>query len=187
MYFRTILVSLLLVLMPFAGFAQKNPSTAAPTDETQQHYGHSMHGFPFMGMGSRMQIDQSLKVLQHNLALTDSQVSQIRQLVDSRRGRFESIREQAAPKFRELMSQLNRPNPDPTAVGKAAIAFKQAHDQAKTEQANLEKEFLNVLNDNQRRTVNSLRSQAPEFMALYRLGFLRPDTEWDQQASNFGR
>jgi Spy/CpxP family protein refolding chaperone len=186
MYFRTIFVSLLLVLMPLAGFAQKTPSTAAPT-ETQQHYGQPMHSFPFMGMGSRMQVDHSLNILQRDLALTDSQVSQIRQLVDSRRSRFESIREQAAPKFRELMSLLNRPDPDPTAVGKAAIAFKQVHDQARTEQANLEKEFLNVLNDNQRRTVNSLRSQAPEFMALYRLGFLRPDTDWDQQALNFGR
>jgi Spy/CpxP family protein refolding chaperone len=186
MYFRSILVSLLLVLMSVAGFGQKAPSTAAPT-ETQQQYRHPMHSFPFMGMGSRVQIDQSLNILQQNLALTDSQVSQIRQLVNSRRDRFESIRDQAAPKFRELMSLLNRPNPDPTAVGKAAIAFKQVHDQARTEQANLEKEFLNVLNDNQRRTVNSLRNQAPEFMALYRLGFLRPDTELDQQAFNFGR
>jgi Spy/CpxP family protein refolding chaperone len=186
MYFRTILVSLLLVLMPLAGFAQKTPSAAAPT-ETHQHDGQPMHSFPFMGMGSPRQIDRSLNVLQRELALTDSQVSQIRQLVDSRRDRFESIKQQAAPKFRELMNLLNRPNPDPTAVGKAAIAFKQAHDQARTEQANLEKEFLNVLNDNQRRTVNSLRSQAPEFMALYRLGFLRPDTDSDQQAFNFER
>jgi Spy/CpxP family protein refolding chaperone len=186
MYFKPILVSLLFVLMPLAGFGQKTPSTAAPA-ETQQHSGHAMHSFPFMGMGSPRQVDQSLKVLQQNLALTDSQVSQIRQLVNSRRDRFESIREQAAPKFRELMALLDQPNPDPTAVGKAAIAFKQAHDQARTEQANLEKEFLNVLNDNQRRTVNSLRNQAPEFMALYRLGFLRPDTEMDQQAFNSGR
>jgi Spy/CpxP family protein refolding chaperone len=184
MYFRTVFLSILLLLLPLAGFAQNTPSTARPT-ETQQHYGPPMHGF--MGMGSRMQKDQALNVLQRNLALTESQVSQIRQLVDSRRSRFESIREQGAPKFRELMNLLNKPNPDPYAVGKAAIAFKQVHDQAKAEQADLEKEFLNVLNDNQRRTVNTLRSQAPEFMALYRLGLLAPSGDSDQQAFNYGR
>jgi Spy/CpxP family protein refolding chaperone len=186
MYFRSVFLSILLVLLPLAGIAQNTPSTARPT-ETPQHYGPPMHAFPFMGMGSRMQKDQALNVLQRNLALTDSQVSQIRQLVDSRRSRFESIREQGAPKFRELMNLLNRPDPDPYAVGKAAIAFKQVHDQAKAEQADLEKEFLNVLNDNQRRTVNTLRSQAPEFMALYRLGLLAPSGDWEQQASNYGR
>jgi Spy/CpxP family protein refolding chaperone len=186
MYFRTIFLGFLLVLLPLAGIAQKAPGTATQP-ETQQHYGQSMHGFPFMGMGSRMQTDQALNVLQRNLALTDSQVSQIRQLVDSRRSRFESIREQGKPKFKELMSLLDKPDPDPLAVGKAAIAFKQVHDQAKAEQANLEKEFLNVLNDNQRRTVNTLRSQAPEFMALHRLGLLAPTNDWDQQASNYER
>src|SRR5215831_16910327 len=149
MYLKTVLVSLLLLLMPLAGFGQKTQSTTAPTEGQQQYDGHSMHSFPFLGMGSKMQIDRSLNVLQRDLALTDSQVSQIRQLVDSRRGRFESIREQGKPKFKELMSLLDKPNPDPLAVGKAAIAFKQVHDQAKAEQANLEKEFLNVLNDNQ--------------------------------------
>jgi hypothetical protein len=43
-----------------------------------------------------------------------------------------------------------------------------------------------VLNDSQRRTVNTLRSQAPEFMALYRLGLLRPEGDWNQEAFNFG-
>jgi hypothetical protein len=91
------------------------------------------------------------------------------------------------PKFHELMSLLNQPNPDPYAVGKAAIAFKQAHEQVRAVQADLERDFLNVLNDSQRRTVNTLRSQAPEVMALYRLGLLRPEGDWSQQAFNFGR
>ncbi len=186
MFFRTAFLSMLLVLVPLAGFAQKNPGTAEPT-ETHQYHGQRWQSSPFMGMGARMPVDRALNTLQRDLSLTDSQVSQIRQLVESRRSRIESVREQAMPKFHELMSLLNQPNPDPNAVGKAAIAFKQAHEQVRAVQADLERDFLNVLNDSQRRTVNTLRSQAPEVMALYRLGLLRPEGDWSQQAFNFGR
>jgi Spy/CpxP family protein refolding chaperone len=134
-----------------------------------------------MGMGSAATTDRSLKILQRDLQLTDSQASQIRQLVDSRRGRLESIRQQMRPKFEELTRLLSRPNPDPNAVGKAAIAFKEAHDQVSTEQANIEKDFMNVLNDTQRQTVEKLRSAMPDVLALHRLGLLRPpQPDWEQ-------
>ena len=91
------------------------------------------------------------------------------------------------PKFHELDQFTESAEPDPYAVGKAAIAFKQAHEQVRAVEADLERDFLNVLNDSQRRTVNTLRSQAPEVLALYRLGLLRSEGDWSQQAFNFGR
>jgi Spy/CpxP family protein refolding chaperone len=128
-------------------------------------------------------IDRSLKTLQGDLKLTDSQVSRIRQLAESRRGRLESARREAMPKFEELTRLLNRPNPDPTAVGNAAIAFKQAHDQAMAEQSNIERDFLSVLNDSQRQTVERLKSEMPAVTALRRLGLVtRPESNWGQQA-----
>jgi Spy/CpxP family protein refolding chaperone len=133
------------------------------------------HGRPMMGMGSAMQIDRSLTVLQKNLNLTDSQVSKIRQLVESRKTRFQALREQTRPKFEQLMSLLRQPNPDPSAVGKATIELKRAHDQARSEQAAIETDFLNILTDSQRQTVNTIRSQAPSTMVLFRLGLLAPD------------
>ena len=103
---------MLLVLVPLAGFAQKNPGTAEPT-ETHQYHGQRWQSSPSWGMGARMPVDRALNTLQRDLSLTDSQVSQIRQLVESRRSRIESVREQAMPKFHELLSLLNQPNPDP--------------------------------------------------------------------------
>src|SRR4051794_1068473 len=110
MLFRTAFLSILLGLLPLTGFAQKTPSTADPT-EAHQHYGQRWQSSSFMGMGQRMPVDRALNILQRSLSLTDSQVSQIRQLEESRQSRFESMRQQTMPKFRELMTLLNGPNP----------------------------------------------------------------------------
>ncbi len=42
-----------------AGFAQKNPGTAEPT-ETHQYHGQRWQSSPFMGMGARMPVDRAL-------------------------------------------------------------------------------------------------------------------------------
>lgn len=182
MYFRTFFLSLALTIVPMLGIAQKSPGPGA-SSETQERHEWSGHGTPFWGMGSTDAKDRSLNLLQRDLKLTDSQVSQVRQLAESRRGRLESVRQQMKPKFEELTRLLSRPNPDPTAVGNAAIAFKQAHEQVMTEEAKIEKEFMSVLNDSQRQSVNKLRAEMPDVMALRRLGLLRgPEGYWEQQA-----
>jgi Spy/CpxP family protein refolding chaperone len=142
-----------------------------------------------MGMMMRpdMKSEESLKVLQKNLNLSNSQTTQVRDLVQSRRSRFESIREDMRPKFKELMALLDRPNPDPAAVGQATIALKQVHDRAKAEQASMEKDFMNILDDSQRATVNSLRDKAPTVLALHRLRLLAPETGFEQATQIFGR
>lgn len=140
-----------------------------------------------MGFGQGMRMEESLNVLQRNLKLSDSQAAQVKQIVESRRTRFESIRNEARPKFRQLMALLSKPNPDPTAVGNATIALKQVHEKARAEQANLEKDFLNVLNTTQRQTVNSLRDQAPTVMALHHLGLLTPERTTEQTTELFNR
>ena len=138
-----------------------------------------------MGFGHGMRTEESLKVLQRSLNLSDNQAAQVKQIVESRRTRFESIREEGRPKFRQLMALLNKPNPDPTAVGQATIELKQVHDKAMTEQANLEKDFMNVLNSTQRETVNNLREKAPTVMALHRLGLLTPENASEQTTELF--
>jgi Spy/CpxP family protein refolding chaperone len=181
MYFRTFFLSLALTIVPMLGIAQKNPGPGAKAG-TQDRQEWSGHGMFFWGMGSPAATDRSLNVLQRDLKLTDSQVSQVRQLVESRRGRLETARQEMKPKFEELTRLLSRPSPDPTAVGNATIALNQAHARVMTEQANIEKEFMNVLNDSQRQTVNKLRAAMPDVRALRRLGLLRgPEGIWEQE------
>ena len=188
MNFRVLVLALLLLALPFGVTAQKSPSTTPQSSGAPPYSGWPGHGFPHMGMGmmSPEQINRSLDVLQKNLNLTDSQTSQVRQLVESRRARMESARDAVKPKFEELMRLMNRPNPDTYAVGRAALALKEAHERALAEQASVEKDFMDILNDSQRRTVDMLRSQAPTFMALHRLRLLTPAGSGGQQASLFG-
>src|SRR5579862_5125481 len=157
MNFRVALFALLLMALPFSGFAQKSPSNTAPG---QSQFGvrpnpgtHAGAEYGFWGMAPGVRMDHSLNLLQRDLNLTDSQVSQVRQMVESRKAKFESIHEQAMPKFEHLMSLLRQPNPDPATVGRATIELKQVHDQAAAEQAGLEKEFYNILNSSQRAKV----------------------------------
>ena len=142
---------------------------------------------PFMGMGHQMKIEHSLNVLQERLNLSEAQSSQVKDLIESRRSRFESIREESRPKFRQLMSLLSKPNPDPTAVGEAAIALKQVHEKAVTEQARLEKDFLNILNDKQRQAVNDAKAEAPTVMAMHSLGLIAPERMAEQRTELFER
>jgi hypothetical protein len=85
------------------------------------------------------------------------------------------------------MALLDQPNPDPKAVGDAAIALKRVHDRAKTEQASIERDFMNILNDNQRATVDSLRDKAPTVLALHRLRLLAPADSFEQATQMFDR
>jgi Spy/CpxP family protein refolding chaperone len=118
--------------------------------------------------------DESLKVVQRDLGLSDSQVSRVKGLVEARQDRLQTIHEQAKPAFEELVRLLKQPDPDPEAVDKAAAAFKQIHERAISEQENTEREFLSVLNPQQRQTVHDLRSQDSIALALHRLGLLTP-------------
>src|SRR5438552_10907118 len=125
MYWRIALFALLLAALPLTGLAQKSPGTTPPGQSqlgTQSNApAAGPYGFAWM---ARMRMDHSLKVLQRDLSLTDSQVSRIRDLVESRKTRFASIHEQAMPKVEHLMSLLRQPNPDPAAVGRATIELK---------------------------------------------------------------
>lgn len=187
--FKIALFAVLFATLPLVVSAQKTQSgTGGNSQPAPEHKTYQRsEGMPFMGMGPGMRVEESLKVLQRNLNLSDAQAAQVKQIVDSRRSRFESIREEGRPKFRQLMALLNQPNPDPTVVGKATIALKQVHDKAKTEQANLERDFMNVLNSTQKQTVNSLRDKAPTVMALHRLGLLTPENNAEQTTELFNR
>ena len=135
---------------------------------------HPRH-MAMMGMASDQEIDQSLNTLQRTLNLSPDQVTKIRQLAQNRRDQMKSIREQAEPKFRQLMMLLNQQNPDPATVGRATIELKSIHDQIRAKQSDYEKQLSSILNPNQQQTVSQLRSQAETFMALRRLGLIQPD------------
>src|SRR5262245_16449832 len=125
-------------------------------------------------MPSDRQIDRSLDTLQRTLNLSDSQVTSIRQLAQTRREELQSIRQQSRPKFQQLMALLKQPDPDPAAVGRLVVDLKGIHEQARAKQADLEKQFDDLLNPTQKQTVDNLRKQAQTFMALRRIGFLGP-------------
>jgi Spy/CpxP family protein refolding chaperone len=124
--------------------------------------------------------DESLKAVQRDLGLSDSQLSRVKELIEARRDRLQSIHQQAKPAFEELLRLLRQPDSDPEAVDKAAVAFRQIHEKAISEQENTEREFLSLLNPQQRKTVNGLRSKDSIALALHRLGLLTPQRSNDQ-------
>src|SRR5581483_367831 len=97
------LFALLFATMPFVAAAQKavpgSPGTSQtePREHAWQGHENGEHHFMgmmgMMGMDPRMRMDRSLNVLQGKLNLSDTQLSRVRQLVESRRSRFESTRE----------------------------------------------------------------------------------------------
>ena len=62
--------------------------------------------------------------LQQKLNLTETQMSGIRALEDTRRKEMESLRQEVQPKRQALRQLLQQPNPNPNDVGNAAIALK---------------------------------------------------------------
>ena len=158
--------------------------TFAQAPAPASHEGMDHKGMMGMrGMPSDQEIDRSMNVLQHTLNLNSSQVNTIRDMARVRRDEMKSMREQTAPKFRELMSLLNQPNPDPAAVGRATIELKAVHDRFRSRQADMEKQLSSILNPTQRQTVDQLRSQAGTFMALRQLGLIQPDFEHGMMSS----
>jgi len=128
-----------------------------------------------MGTVTDQEIDRSVNILQKTLNLSSTQVNTIRDLARVRRDEMRTVRQEAAPKFHQLMSLLNQPNPDPAAVGRATIELKAVHDRVRSRQADIEKQFSSVLNPTQQQTVNRLREEADTFMALHRIGLIEPD------------
>ena len=124
------------------------------------------------GVASDERIDRALHTLQATLDLSPAQVKDIRQLAVSRRDTFRSIREEAMQKCEQLMELLDQPNPDPATVGRATIELKAVHDQARSNQADLENQLSNLLTPDQRKIVDSLRHQARTFVALRSIGLL---------------
>jgi Spy/CpxP family protein refolding chaperone len=149
MFERIVLVGLLISIVPFGVFGQTPNSPATPAE--------------------------SLKVVQHDLGLSDSQFGRVKELAEERREQLQTIRQQAKPAFEELVRLLRQPDPDPQAVNEAAITFREIHERAVTEQEHSTKEFLSVLNPEQQQTVNGLQSKVPLALALDRLGLLTPE------------
>jgi Spy/CpxP family protein refolding chaperone len=163
---RNISLVFLFTCLTVPAFAQGTAASGTPP-------GH--HGFGMMrmwGMASDQEIDQSLDTLQRTLNLNSSQVTSIRQLAQSRRESLRSIREQARPKFQQLMTLLDQPNPDATAVGRVVIELKTVHEQARAKQNEYEKQLTSLLNPTQQQIVNNLRNQAQTFSALRSIGLL---------------
>lgn len=164
MYRKIAGVLFVLCLAVPAHSQQPTSSTARPR--------HGMGMMPMWGMASDQQIDRAVDTLQSTLSLSPSQVTSIRQLARSRRESFSTIRDQAKPKFEQLMSLLEQKNPDPAAVGRIVLDLKAIHEQARTNQMDFEKQISGILNPTQQQTVNNLRNQAKTFFALRRLGLL---------------
>ena len=164
MVFRNIAVVLFIVCLSVSAFPQQQSSGSAPMPH---------HQFGMMGrMPSDERIDRSLDTLQRTLNLSSSQAARIRELARSRRESISTIRDQAKPKFEQLMSLLKQENPDPSAVGRIVIELKGIHQQVQTKQVDYEKQLSTILTPTQQQTVDTLRSQAQTFAALRSIGLL---------------
>jgi Spy/CpxP family protein refolding chaperone len=165
--FRKMAVVLFVLGLIVPAYSQQpnsNSSTPRP------HHGMGM--MSMRGMASDQQIDRAVDTLQSTLNLSPSQVTSIRQLARTRRESLSAIRDQAKPKFEQLMSLLEQTNPDPTAVGRIVVDLKAIHEQARTKQMDFEKQLSGILNPTQQQTVDNLRNQAKTFFALRRIGLL---------------
>jgi Spy/CpxP family protein refolding chaperone len=163
---RNISLAFLFTCLTIPALAQGTAASGTPA----AHHGLGM--MRMWGMASDQEIDQSLDTLQRTLNLNSSQVTSIRQLAQSRRESLRSIREQARPKFQQLMTLLHQPNPDATAVGRVVIELKTVHEQARAKQNEYEKQLTSLLNPTQQQIVNNLRNQAQTYRALRSIGLL---------------
>ena len=100
MLFRNIAVALFIISLSLPAFSQE-PS----------HHPHGM--MSLQGMASDQEIDRAVDTLQRTLGLNPDQDTKIRQLARSRRDSLRAMREEAKPKFEQLMTMLRQPNPDP--------------------------------------------------------------------------
>jgi len=166
---RNLSLAFLFTCLTIPAFAQATSHSGAPA-------AHHEYGMRIWGIGSDQEIDRSLDTLKSTLNLSTSQATSIRQLAQSRRESMQSIREQARPKFEQLMTLLHQTNPDPAAVGRIVIDLKGIHEQARAKQADYEKQLTSLLNPAQQQIVNNLRNQAETFRALRSIGLLaRPE------------
>ena len=165
MFFRNIVMAFFLVCSSL-------PASAQQLYHSDGSFAHHGFGMPMWGMASDREIDRSLATLQQTLGLSAGQVANIRNLAQSRRETFRSIRENARPKYEELRILLGQPAPDPKQVGTIVLELDKIREQARSAQADLNAQLMTLLNPNQQQIVNTLRDQAQTFDALRRLGLL---------------
>jgi Spy/CpxP family protein refolding chaperone len=67
---------------------------------------------------------QRIEKLQKKLNLTDTQMSGIRALAETRRQEMQSLRQELKPKRQALRQSMQENNPNPADVGTAALALK---------------------------------------------------------------
>ena len=165
MFLRIVLVGLFISIVPFGVFGQSANGPATATG-------------PARATGPATPAE-SLKVVRHDLGLSDSQFGRVKELAEQRREQLQTIGQKAKPAFEELVRLLKEPHPDPQALNQAAATFTDIHERAMTEQEKSTKEFLDVLNPEQQQTVKNLQSKDPLAVALDRLGLLPPEKHED--------
>ena len=166
MSLQNIFLAFLFTCLTIPALAQGTAPSATPAAH------HELGMMRMWGMASDQDIDQALDTLQRTLNLNSSQVTSVRQLAQSRREALRSIRQEAQPKFQQLMTLLHQPNPDATAVGRVVIELKAVHEQARAKQNEYEKQLTSLLNPTQQQIVNNLRNQAQTYRALRSIGLL---------------
>lgn len=166
MSLRNISLAFLFMCLTIPALPQGTAASGTPAAH------HELGMMRIWGIASDQEIDQALGTLQGTLNLNSSQVTSIRQLAQSRREALRSIREEARPKFQQLMTLLHQPNPDATAVGRVVIELKAVHEQARAKQNEYEKQLTSLLNPTQQQIVNNLRNQAQTYRALRSMGLL---------------
>src|SRR2546429_3801834 len=110
---KTLMAALIILTLSSGLFAQRGGARGAAPGG----------GIPGDGTGTARQAPDPTAALKAALNLTDAQVTAIQALMQTRQDRAKTIMADVDAKRQALDALLNAAAPDPTAVGKAAIAL----------------------------------------------------------------
>jgi heavy-metal resistance protein len=113
------------------------------------------------------------QILKATLDLDEQQLGELQQLMESRRIAVTDATRRMTELRGQLEAALNKPDPDPGAVGTLAIAIRAVERQVAQHQDNFRNSFFGILSDEQRQRVDSFKFIRAAFMggtALDELG-----------------
>ena len=93
------------------------------------------------------------------LNLTDSQKNDVRQILDSRKATFQSLRDQARSNREALRTVSESQTPDPSAVGAAYLKLQASRQALRAERESAMQQIRTVLTPDQQNQLDAMKQQ----------------------------
>ncbi len=101
-----------------------------------------------------------IEALKTYLGLSDTQVASLRQARTDAFDQAKPNMKDAAQKARDLRAEMNKANPDPTAVGRLMTEMKQMREQGRSTQTQVREKSMAVLSEAQKAKLKTLEEAA---------------------------